>query len=176
MKIEIRQEKPSDYPAVFNLIKAAFRHDEISNHNEHYLVEKLRKSKDFIPALSLVAISNNEIVGHVLMTKITIKNKTNSFISLALAPISVKPEYQQQGIGKQLMLAAHNKAKEFGFNSIVILGHEDYYPKFGYKPMSNYKITMPFEAPEKNCFVIALTKDALRDVTGMVQYPTVFFE
>jgi len=74
------------------------------------------------------------------------------------------------------MHAAHNKAKQLGFNSIVILGHEDYYPKFGYKPMSNYGITMPFEAPEKNCMVLALTKKGLKEINGMVTYPNEFFE
>ena len=132
MKINIRQETPNDYPMVAKVVETAFRNDPFGDHTEHLLVARLRKSAAFIPELSLVAEQESKIVGHVLLTKIKIINDKASSDSLALAPVSVSPEYQRQGIGSQLIRAAHQKAKELGFKSIVLLGHADYYPRFGY--------------------------------------------
>ena len=175
MKINIRQETPSDYGVVSQIIEAAFRDDPHGDHTEHHLVERLRKSDEFIPELSLVAEVDGEIVGHILLTKIKIKNKQATFHSLALAPVSVKPSFQKKGIGAELIRAAHRKAKELGHQSIVLVGHENYYPKFGYELTSKYGIELPFEAPDENCMVIELEDGALQGVSGMVEYSQVFF-
>lgn len=175
-ELVIRQETPEDYLDVFKVIEQAFREEELSDSTEHFLVEKLRLSKTFIPELSIIAEYKNEIVGYILLTRIQIKNKNQIFESLALAPVSVKPEFQNKGIGGLLINEAHKKAKELGFETIILLGHENYYPKFGYKLTSKYGIELPFEAPEKNCMIISLTKNGLNDVSGMVEYPKEFFE
>ncbi len=140
MDITIRKENPEDYIAVFDLIKKAFELERISDHKEHLLVERLRNSKAFIPELSIVAETKGKIVGHILLTKLKIKNDQSEFDSLALAPVSVLPEYQNKGIGGRLITKAHNKAKALGYKSIVLLGHENYYPRFGYKRADNYGI------------------------------------
>ncbi len=176
MTITIRQELPSDYQAVFQVIEAAFKPVEFSDHQEHFLVERLRKSNAFIPSLSLVAKNNHQILGHIILTKIHIRHANHSFDSLALAPVSVLPSFQQKGIGKALILEAHKVAKSLGFKSIVVVGHEDYYPKFGYQLTSQFGIQLPFEAPEKNCMVIELIKNGLQGVSGMVEYDKAFFE
>ncbi|MBE8712146.1 GNAT family N-acetyltransferase [Sphingobacterium hungaricum] len=132
--MQIRQENPGDYKAVFALLEHAFRNEVHSDHKEQFLVEDLRKSAQFIPELSLVAELENKIVGYILLTKIKIKNTENEYTSLALAPVAVHPDYQNQGIGAELIRHAHQKAKELNFDSIILLGHQDYYPKFGYKP------------------------------------------
>ena len=97
--LEIRQENKNDYVEVYNVVKKAFETAEHSDGNEQDLVEALRKSTSFIPELSLVAVVDNKIVGYILFTKIKIgKNE-----ELALAPLAVLPEYQRQGIGKELI-------------------------------------------------------------------------
>ncbi len=176
MVLTLRQETSNDFPKVSNVIKLAFEQVKISDHQEHFLVERLRKSPAFIPELSIVAVYKNEIVGHILLTKINIINNSNSFESLALAPVSVLPKFQNQGIGGKLIKEAHRKAKELNFKSVVLLGHENYYPKFGYERTSKYGIEIPFDVPEKNCMVIALTKNGLKGVSGKVEYPSAFFE
>ena len=128
----IRQEKPADYVAVFEIIKKAFENEELSNYKEQFLVERLRSSDVFIPELSVVAEVAGMVVGHILLTKIEIRNDTSLFNSLALAPVSVLPEFQNRGIGGELIEYAHKRAKELGYKSVVLLGHEKYYPKFGY--------------------------------------------
>ena len=176
MDILIRQENNSDYQKVFDITKQAFSSLEIGNHDEQYLVERLRKSSTFIPRLSLVAVCEDEIVGHILLTKLKIKNESTEFESLSLAPISVLPEFQNKGIGGKLIKEAHAIAKELGYKSIILIGHEDYYPRFGYELTSKYGIKLPFEAPEKNCMVIELQKNGLNGVSGTVEYPKEFFE
>ncbi|MAD96085.1 MAG: GNAT family N-acetyltransferase [Flavobacteriaceae bacterium] len=172
----IRQETKRDHREVFNVIEKAFKEAEFTDHTEHFLVERLRKSDAFIPGLSLVAEDKGRIVGHILLTKIKIKNRSTEFDSLALAPVSVLPEFQGKGIGGKLILESHKRAKELGHKSIVLLGHENYYPRFGYKQADMYGIELPFEVPKENCMVIELVENGLKGVHGMVEYPKEFYE
>ncbi|MFG4001634.1 GNAT family N-acetyltransferase [Flavobacterium aquidurense] len=176
MEIKLRQESENDYESVFQLIEKAFEKEEYSDHKEQFLVERLRKSDAFIPELSIVAEVDNKIVGHILLTKLEIKNESKSFESLALAPVSVLPEFQRKGIGSKLIVHAHKVAKELGYKSVVVLGHQDYYPKFGYELTNKYAIEMPFDVPAENCMLIALTENGLSGVSGKVIYPSAFFE
>lgn len=110
------------------------------------------------------------------MTKIIITENDKSNNSLALAPITVLPEFQNQGIGGQLILEAHKIAKQLGFKSVILLGHEKYYPKFGYKRAGKFGIKLPFEAPDENCMALELVEGGLNKVKGTVEYPEEFFE
>lgn len=176
MELKLRQENKNDFKSVFQLIEKAFQNEEYSDHKEQFLVERLRNSEVLIPELSIVAEIDNEIVGHILFTKLKIKNNLNSFESLALAPVSVLPEFQGKGIGSKLILHGHEIAKSLGYKSVILLGHQDYYPRFGYELCEKYNIKMPFNVPAENCMVIALAEDGLKDVSGEVVYPKAFFE
>ncbi|MCL1664769.1 N-acetyltransferase [Elizabethkingia ursingii] len=177
MNILFRQENKDDYAAVFNLIQRAFEKEEMSDHSEQYLVERLRNSEAFIPELSIVAEINQNIAGHILLTRIkVINNKNEEFDSLALAPVSVLPKYQGKGIGGKLIETAHKKAKELSFDSVILLGHENYYPRFGYEIAKKYGIKLPFEVPDENCMAIELIKGAFEGIEGTVVYPKAFFE
>lgn len=173
--ITIRQEEEKDYEKVFILTEEAFRDMEHSDHQEHFLVEKLRQSEAFVPELSLVAEDENgSIAGHILFTKLIIENGPETFESLALAPVSVKPEFQNQGIGGQLIREGHLIAQKLGYQSVILIGHEDYYPRFGYEKTSNFGISFPFEIPEVNGMAIELITDGLKNKKGMVKYPKEF--
>lgn len=174
MRVIVRKETDKDHKAVFEIIKAAFVEEAYSNQTEHFLVERLRTSEAFIPELSLVADYEGQIVGHILLTKIWIKNDKFSFPSLALAPVSVHPDFQRKGIGGQLIRAAHQKAKELGHASVILIGHETYYPRFGYEMTSTYGISLPFDAPPQNCMVKKLIENGLKGVSGTVEYPPEF--
>ncbi len=176
MEIKLRQENENDYKSVFQLIEKAFENEEYSDHKEQFLVERLRKSDAFIPELSIVAEVNNQIVGHILLSKLEIENDINTIESLALAPVSVLPEFQGKGVGSKLILHSHEVAKELGYKSIVLLGHEDYYPRFGYEPANRYGIEMPCDVPAENCMVVILAENGLSGVRGKVIYPSAFFE
>lgn len=173
--IKIRTETPDDYDGVIELTEKAFETLEISDHNEGRLVDKLRKAPAFIEELSLVAELDGQLVGHILFTPLQIKNVQNSFTSLVLAPVSVLPEFQKQGIGGELILAGHQKAVELGFQSVILIGHPEYYPRFGYRPASTCGIKTHYELPSDDVFMaVELTEGALGNVSGMVVFPPEF--
>ena len=177
MVIEIRQEGNAELHAICNLIETAFADMRESDHQEHLLVDRLHKSDTYIPELSLVAKTDNgKIVGYILLTKVDIVSESGAQTSLAVAPLAVLPEYQNRGIGGMLLKEAHKRAVALGYETAVLLGHKDYYPRFGYRKAIEYGIEFPFDVPSEYCQVIELIPDALKSVNGIVRYPAVFFE
>ncbi|KJU72267.1 GNAT family N-acetyltransferase [Clostridium baratii] len=172
MSIIIREENNKDFNEVYEVIRLAFMNAEHTDHNEHNLVNKLRGSEAFVKGLSLVAEDNGKIVGHIILTKVKIGNNE----SLALAPLAVLPNYQKSGIGSKLIIESHKRAKELGYSSVIVLGHPDYYPRFGYKPASKWEIKAPFEVPDESFMAIELIENGLKDISGTVNYAKEFFE
>ena len=171
MKVSIRSENKNDYSTISMVNDMAFGQE-----NEGVLVEKLRKNKSFTKDLSLVACLGNEIVGHILFFPVSIKNKEEAFSTLALAPMSVIPELQGLGIGSQLVEKGLTKAKKLGHKSVIVLGHEEYYPKFGFKPAGTFNIKAPFDVPKNVFMALELVKDSLSTIEGTVEYPKEFSE
>jgi len=170
MDLKIRQENIKDFKEVYDLISISFKQE-----NEAKLVELLRKSDAFIPELSLVAILEEKIVGHILFTKIQIINDNqNKFDSLALAPVSVIPNLQKKGIGSKLIRFGVEKAKEMNFKSVIVLGHEHYYPKFGFVAAEKWNIKAPFKVPTNVFMGLEILVDGLKGVSGTVKYPKEF--
>jgi len=173
--MKIRIENKNDYEAVFDLTERAFENESISDHKEQFLIERLRKSEAFISELSIIAEIDRKIVGHILLTRVKIKNESNEFDSLALAPVSVLPEFRNRGIGGRLILESHKKARALSYKSIVLLGHANYYPRFGYEHADKYGIELPFPVPKENCMIIELIENGLGGVSGIVEYPKEFY-
>lgn len=174
MTLIIRQETPADYDRVFAITAAAFRDLDISDHTEQHLVNRLRTSPAFIPNLSLVAELDGEVVGHILFTRATISDGNQTHDSLTLAPVSVAPDYQRRGIGGQLIRAGIQLARELGFDNINLVGHPDYYPRFGFVRASRYHIRVPFDVPDEAFMVLELTPGALDQVSGELHYAPEF--
>lgn len=177
MQISVRRETTSDHLKVFESIMAAYKDISYSNHKEQLMVDRLRRSKSFVPELSLVAEDEKgNIAGHVLLTTIEIQNKGISYPALALAPLSITPAYQNQGIGKKLVLSAHHIARELGYNLIVILGIPNYYLGLGYEFTSKYNLKLPIKIAEENSFLISLDDMDLSKIEGgTVNYAPEFF-
>ena len=167
--IEIRQENQKDYEEVYMVVKTAFETAEHSDGNEQDLVVDLRNSDSFIPELSLVAVKEDKIVGYILFTKIEIENHEE----IALGPLAVLPEYQKQGIGSMLIEQGHKIAKQLGYHYSIVLGSENYYPKFGYIPATQYGIQAPFDVANENFMAMKLN-DTDIEITGVVQYAKEF--
>lgn len=165
----IRKEKTSDHEAVFELIQEAFLGAQHSDGTEQNLVENLRKGTAFVPELSLVAVKNDEIVGHILFTVGTVGEEA----VLVLAPLSVKPSYQRMGIGKALVKRGHKIARTLGYGYVFVLGSEHYYPKFGYVPASTLGFEVPEGFPDINFMAIKLRDDAPQ-LKGILVYPEEF--
>lgn len=165
----IRQEEMNDYKEVYNLITEAFATAEHTDGNEQDLVVALRKGDAFIPELSLVAEVDNELVGHIMFTKAKVGND----IVLVLAPLSIKPQYQKQGIGTALINEGHKIAKALGFQYSLVLGSETYYPRVGYIPANQIGVEVPQGIPAENFMAIQLQEEA-KKMSGSVIYAKEF--
>ena len=167
----IRPEKKSDYSAIYEVNKLAF-----NGENESKLVQTLRKSENFNEKLSIIAIKDEKIVGYILFTPITIENKGNSFPALALAPLAVHPEFQNQGIGSLLVNHGLEKCNGLNYGIIIVIGHPNYYPRFGFVPAGSKGLKVPFEVPEEVFLVKENISGALDGVEGTVKYPQAFLD
>ena len=162
----IQQETPEDYADIYALTKAAFDGTEHSDGDEQELPGLLRERYEFIPELSLVAVLDGRLVGHILFTKITIGGHP----ALCMGVVSVLPEFQCRGIGGALIEEGHAVARSLGFSVCVLVGHEDYYPRFGYEPIDRHGITFPFDAPEE-CKMVKLLSEDGKNIRGEALFP-----
>lgn len=169
MELNIRQENQNDYDQVYEVVKHAFEQAEYTDGDEQNLVNRLRNSQAFVPELSLVAEQNGEIVGHILFTEATIGETTQ----LVLAPLSILPSHQKSGIGGKLIVEGHRIAKELGYEYVVLVGHATYYPRFGYKPASQFGIQTTIEVPDENFMAFHLQGEQ-RNLDGTVTFAPEF--
>ena len=153
----IRQATENDFEIIYNVVKTAFANVKHADGNEQDLVNTLRQGDSYIPELSLVYELEGKIVGHIMFTKATVGKTT----ILALAPLSVLPEYQRQGIGLNLISAGHEIAQMLGYEYSVVLGSEKYYPKAGYVPADTFGILPPFDVPRENFMACKLCDTAI---------------
>lgn len=171
----LREDQISDSRALHELVRLCFLNLPQSDHSEHLLVQRLHQSPNFVPQLSLVAEDfRGDLLGYILLSKITIKTQNEDHEVLALAPLCVHPNFQRQGIGSALMQEAISKAKALGFSAIIVLGHKDYYPRFGFEGISKFKISSPIKEFEDYLQVLPL-KDLPQDfLKGELIYPKEF--
>jgi len=171
MKILIEAETEDDYEQIAKLHSIAFNGD-----GEAKLVEKLRKTPKYIRELSLVAKYRNTVIGHVLFYPIKINTDRKECDSLALAPISVIPSFQNRKVGSRLIMEGLEKARKLGFKSVIVVGHPEYYPRFGFEKASKYGISTSLDVPDDAIFAIELEKDGLKDCSGTIEYPNEYNE
>lgn len=169
LKFDIREEKQEDEKAITDLIQTAFATAEHSDGTEQDLVIALRKDPAFIPELSLVAVVQGLLVGHILFSKAHVGKTT----VLILAPLSVLPDFQRQGIGSALIKAGHKKAQELGYSYAFVLGSDQYYPRFGYRPARQFGVNVPAGFPEKNFMGLCWKEDATL-LEGDIRFSPVF--
>jgi putative acetyltransferase len=171
MQVCIRSEKAEDYQAIAEVIERAF-----GQRNEAELVNKLRKKEEFIPELALVAVSAGRIVGHLLLYPVELVGEESLRRSLSLAPLSVHPDFQREGIGGQLIAAGLMRAKELGFESVIAVGYPAYYARFGFQRASGWGLRLPFDAPDEAFIALELKEEGLKDVRGVVRFPPEYLD
>lgn len=167
----IRPELPVDYQGIETVNYLAFGNKP----NEANLVEAIRKSDLFIPELSLVAVNEEEIIGHILFSQIFIETNEGEIPTIGLAPMAVKPEFQGTGIGSELVKAGLRTCSELGYSHVFVLGHPEFYPKFGFLPsQSTFGIECPYPVQDRYFMAIELKADSLKGIHGKVKYPPAF--
>lgn len=164
--MQICPEQPTDVAAIHALNTAAF--ERVA---EADLVDALRQQAS--PLVSLVAIQGEQVVGHILFTPVTLSSHPNLKI-MGLAPIAVSPAHQKQGIGAALIQAGLQECRKIGYGAIVVLGHPDYYPKFGFVPTSQYQITCEYDVPPEAFMLVELIAGYLENKSGMISFHPAF--
>lgn len=146
MNINVRLEEEKDYRRVEEITRAAFSYPErikqgqIGCPYEHWMVHELRH-RDGIPALSLVAqLENDVIVGHIICSNAVVKKGNQILPVLNFGPLSVLPDYQRRGVGKALVRTMIENAKKLDYGAILFFGRPEYYPRFGFKEAAVYGI------------------------------------
>ncbi len=168
---EIRIEEKEDYNRITEVNNLAFNQT-----NEGILISNLRKTDKFIPGLSLVAELHKKIVGHILFYPLDIISGVKRSEILSLAPIAVLPEFQRKGIGKKLVIQGLKKSEALGFKAVVVLGHPEYYPKFGFNRASKWNIKPPIKVPDEAFMAIELVDGWLNDKAGLIEYPAEYYQ
>ncbi len=159
MLIEIRPEQPGDIPAIRDLNKRAFEQDQEAN-----IVDALRSNGAV--SLSLVATLHDQVVGHIMYSPAEIGQLTGS----GLGPMAVLPEHQRQGVGSKLIAAGNRQLKAAGCPFIVVVGHAEYYPRFGFSPARPLGITCEWDVPDNVFLLLVLDPGKMQGVSGIVKY------
>ena len=163
----IREEKNTDKEILWDINQEAF-----GGLDEANLVNALRESG--CPYISLVAEVDQQVVGYILFTPVTLSGNKTGLKLIGLAPMAVLSKYQRQGIGSQLVEAGLERCKELGYDAVVVLGHPTYYPKFGFTPAKQFGIQSEYEVPDDVFMILELTPGSLKGNQGTIQYHEAF--
>ena len=162
--VTMREEQLEDTRQIQGVHQQAFGQTE-----EADIVNKLRQA--CTQRISLVAVSGEQIVGHILFTPVTIQAEERIIEGMGLAPMAVLPEFQRQGIGSRLVNAGVDIIKKAKYPFIVVLGHPTYYPRFGFVPASHYGIRSEYESvPDEAFMILAFDQAALKGISGVAKY------
>jgi putative acetyltransferase len=189
LSLIIRAELPEDLAAIREVNRRAFNQDQEAN-----LVDALRSNGAAL--LSLVAILDGQVVGHIMYSPATIGTDSRSeptrvrvsnaagtgegvtgegvtgaeVTGAALAPMAVLPEHQRHGIGSKLIEAGTQKLRDSGHPFIIVLGHPDYYPRFGFIPANTLGITCEWDVPSEAFMILILDQSKTQTLSGLAKY------
>ena len=163
---EIRLEEPADVPAIHHVVSSAF-----DTAFEADLVDALRRQAR--PILSLVASIDGEIVGHILFSPVTLSSHPELAL-MGLAPMAVVPERQRQGIGTALTREGIDACRRLDVSGLVVIGHPEYYPRFGFERASALGWRSEYDVPDEAFMALELKPGALRDKPGTIRYDAAF--
>lgn len=167
--IAIRAERPEDAFGVRHVNELAFGQPAEAN-----LVERLRRA--CTDALSLVAV-DDAVVGHILFTSVVVESAGRRVLGMGLAPMAVLPERQRQGIGSQLVRGGLDNLHEPGCPFVVVVGHPEYYPRFGFEPASTHGLECQWEGvPDAAFMVLVLDVRTMAGLSGVARYREEFNE
>ncbi|MCA1575815.1 MAG: N-acetyltransferase [Acidobacteria bacterium] len=164
--LKIREEQPEDVAAIREVNNRAFGQDQEGN-----IVDALRSNSAAL--LSLVATVDGQVVGHIMYSPITVGDATNSDVAItgaALGPMSVLPEHQRHGIGTKLVETGTQKLMAAGYPFIIVLGHANFYPRFGFKPASTFGVRCEWPVPDDAFMLLVLDETKLQGVSGLAKY------
>ncbi|HWS55455.1 MAG TPA: N-acetyltransferase [Pyrinomonadaceae bacterium] len=159
----VRAETPADREAVRLVNERAF-----GGPAEADLVDALRESG--APRVSLVAEVEGRVVGHIFFSPVSIESEAGAWGAFALGPMGVLPEFQRRGVGSELIRRGLEECRRAGQEVVFVLGHADYYPRFGFRPAASRGLRCEYPVPAEVFMVAELREGALAGRTGLVKY------
>ena len=166
----IREEKEEDFPEIYNLIKTAFKTANVSDGDEQDYAENLRRSENYIPCLALVAEYENQLIGHIMLTKTYIEMDDNKvYETLLLSPLSVLLEYRNKGVGGSLIKESIKLDEKLGYKNVFLCGDPEYYCRFGFRQSSIWKIFPKGDIPEQYVLGYDFASDSLNNISGKLE-------
>jgi putative acetyltransferase len=159
----VRDETPADREAVRVVNERAF-----GQAAEADLVDALRENAE--PHVSLVAEVGGRVVGHVFFSPVVVESSAGAWAAFALGPMGVLPEFQRRGVGSGLIRRGLDECRRAGQEVVFVLGHADYYPRFGFGPAAARGLRCEYPVPEEVFMVAELREGALAGRTGLVKY------
>ena len=169
-RVKFRPESHGDIDEIFELTSAAF-----GQPGEAQLVARIRASTFFEHELSIVAELDGRVLAHVMLSRIWFRDRNGYLLStLGLAPVSVLPEFQNQGLGSRLIEHALERAAVLGYSAVILLGHPDYYPRFGFVPTDQFCISLPAFVTDQSAFMIKILDAARAPRDGSIVYTPAF--
>lgn len=162
----IRSETNDDHAAVRRVIIDAFESSA-----EADLVDALREQAD--PIVSLVAVDDDDVVGHIMFSPVTMPDRPELKL-MGLAPMAVSTDKQRGGIGSQLVEAGLEECRKLNIDAVVVLGHPEYYPRFGFIPSVQFGFKSEYDVPDEIFMAMELNAGALDGAIGPAQYHLVF--
>jgi putative acetyltransferase len=168
MSLEIRPETVADRQAIHAVHAAAF-----PTAAEADLVDRLRESVACF--ISLVASRDDAIIGHILFTPVAL-GSCNELKLKGLGPMAVTPGEQRSGVGTLLVNAGLRRCREAGSGAVCVLGHPEFYPRFGFRPATHWQITSEYDVPADVFMLAELQPGYLRDYRGVIRYAAAFAE
>lgn len=172
--MRVREASAEEYPAIRALLRDAF-----GGEDETELVDALRGDDAYVPELELVAEEDGRLVAHVLFTRARVGGEATGAggtTALCLAPLAVASDRQRAGVGSALVEAALDQARELGERLVLVLGHPEYYPRFGFVPAGTRGIEPPRPVPEEAWMALELAPGALEEARGVTRLAAVFDE
>jgi putative acetyltransferase len=158
--IEIREERPDGLASIRELNRRAFGQNQEGN-----IIDAVRANGAAL--LSLVATLDDRVVGHIMYSPATV---AGSVRGAALGPMAVLPKYQRQGIGGKLVEAGNRKLNDAGCPFIIVVGHANYYPRFGFRPASKHGIKCEWDVPDDAFMLLVLDEAKMKSVSGLATY------
>jgi len=162
VSIQIRSETDNDKTAVYDVNAAAF-----ATETEAKLVDVLRESSS--EYISQVAVEDQNVVGHIMFTPVTLEPFEDLRL-MGLAPMAVSPTLQRGGIGSELVKTGLLRCTESDVGAVAVLGHPQYYPRFGFRPASQWGIKSEYEVPEEVFMMMELSPGYLQGYQGIIRY------
>ncbi len=166
----IRPERPADYGLIYDLVKTAFATAKVSDGDEQDFVERLRSGPGYIPELALVAEEAGRLIGHAMLTKIPLfpagPGQAKEETVLLLAPLCVRLEDRDKGVGAALANGAFARARALGFSAVFLVGDPAYYGRFGFTAVNAFGIRHGMDIPDQYVLACELAPGALAAAAG----------